>query len=52
MVLINKPYNYIRNVPPASADSLALYYQEELKKLEKVVGTLVLAIREIEVKVA
>lgn len=51
MTLINQPYPYVRGIPPASPESQSKYYQEELKKLERVLSTMYEALKELESKV-
>jgi hypothetical protein len=51
MKFVNQPYPYIRGTPPASPESQLKYYQEELKKLERVVATMYEALKELEAKV-
>jgi hypothetical protein len=45
------PYPYVRGLPPASPESKEKYYQEELKKLEKVLAVVYQCLLDVKAKV-
>ena len=51
MIYKIKPFPYLRAVPPVSPESQVKYYQEELKKIERVLAAVYEALIELEKKV-